>query len=85
MNYYATHTGFLWYVKLTVQIQRNFLKREAHGLKKHFFLQKVDTVLRSNPKGEEIFKEYDETKTLSDATCRQVINIPVAEMTESYG
>ncbi|KAF3861226.1 hypothetical protein F7725_000002, partial [Dissostichus mawsoni] len=41
--------------------------------------------MKSNPKGEEIFKEYDKTKTLSDATRRQMINILVAEMTESYG
>ncbi|XP_034530081.1 uncharacterized protein LOC117805460 [Notolabrus celidotus] len=47
--------------------------------------QKVDTVLRSNPKGEEIFQEYDKTKTLSDATRRQMVNILVAEMTDSYG
>ncbi|KAL3983373.1 beta-galactosidase [Sarotherodon galilaeus] len=30
--------------------------------------QKVCSVLRSNPKGEEIFNEYDKTKTLSDPT-----------------
>ena len=49
------------------------------------FLQKVDTILRSNPKGEEIFKEYDKTKTLSDTTRRHMINILVAEMTDSHG
>lgn len=48
-------------------------------------LQKVETVLRSNPKGEEIFKEYDKTKTLSDTARRQMVNILVAEMTDSYG
>lgn len=50
-----------------------------------FRLQKVETVLRSNPKGEEIFKEYNKTKTLSDAARRQMVNILVAEMTDSYG
>ncbi|XP_041672065.1 uncharacterized protein LOC121528616 [Cheilinus undulatus] len=46
---------------------------------------KVDAVLKSNPKGEEIFKEYDKTKSLSDATRRQMINILIAEMMDSYG
>ncbi|XP_013856449.1 uncharacterized protein LOC106512361, partial [Austrofundulus limnaeus] len=47
--------------------------------------QKVYTVLRSNPKGEEIFSEYNKTKTLSDATRRQMVNILVADMIESHG
>ncbi|KAM9758721.1 uncharacterized protein ACNS7B_005632 [Menidia menidia] len=47
--------------------------------------QMVYTVLRSNPKGEEIFNEYDKTKTLSDATRRQMVNILVADMIESHG
>ncbi|XP_041846863.1 uncharacterized protein LOC121643484, partial [Melanotaenia boesemani] len=47
--------------------------------------QRVYSILRSNPKGEEILKEYDKTKTLSDATRRQMVNILVAEMTDSYG
>ncbi|XP_053475764.1 uncharacterized protein LOC128604677 [Ictalurus furcatus] len=37
--------------------------------------QKVDCVLRANPKGEEIFKEYEKTKTLTDGErpgCRHV-------------
>ncbi|XP_029918844.1 uncharacterized protein LOC115367312 [Myripristis murdjan] len=60
-------------------------KRGLRELDHNEARQKVDTVLRSNPKGEEIFKEYDKTKTLSDATRRQMVNILVAEMTESYG
>lgn len=48
-------------------------------------LQKVLSVLSTNPKGEEIFREYDTTKTLSDATRKQMVNILVAEMIESYG
>ncbi|MED6253484.1 hypothetical protein ATANTOWER_031016, partial [Ataeniobius toweri] len=36
---------------------------------------KVYTVLRSNPKGEEIFSEYNKTKTMSDATRQQMISI----------
>ncbi|MEQ2223579.1 hypothetical protein ILYODFUR_038114, partial [Ilyodon furcidens] len=47
--------------------------------------QKVYTVLRSNPKGEEIFSEDNKTKTMSDATRRQMINILVADMIESHG
>ncbi|XP_038123440.1 uncharacterized protein LOC119771485 [Cyprinodon tularosa] len=47
--------------------------------------QMVYTVLRSNPKGEEIFNEYHKTKTLSDATRRQMVNILVADMIESHG
>ncbi|XP_035760815.1 uncharacterized protein LOC102792227 [Neolamprologus brichardi] len=47
--------------------------------------QKVCSVLSSNPKGEEIFNEYDKTKTLSDPTRRQMVNILVADMIESHG
>ncbi|KAM9758012.1 uncharacterized protein ACNS7B_005136 [Menidia menidia] len=47
--------------------------------------QMVYTVLRSNPKGEEIFNEYDKTKMLSDATRRQMVNILVTDMIESHG
>lgn len=47
--------------------------------------QKVQGVVSANPKGEEILREYDKTKTLSDATCKQMVNILVAEMIESYG
>ncbi|XP_008431051.1 uncharacterized protein LOC103478781 [Poecilia reticulata] len=47
--------------------------------------QKVRTALRSNPKGEEIMSEYNKTKTLSDATRRQMVNILVADMIESHG
>ncbi|KAK1890988.1 Co-chaperone protein HscB like [Dissostichus eleginoides] len=64
---------------------KNNRKRGPGEVDREESRQKVDTVLKSNPKGEEIFKEYDKTKTLSDATRRQMINILVAEMTESYG
>ncbi|XP_078797761.1 uncharacterized protein LOC111946938 isoform X2 [Oryzias latipes] len=47
--------------------------------------QMVHSALRSNPKGEEIFKEYDKTKTLSDAIRRQMVNILVADITSAYG
>uniref|UniRef100_A0A669EUP8 Uncharacterized protein n=1 Tax=Oreochromis niloticus TaxID=8128 RepID=A0A669EUP8_ORENI len=51
----------------------------------NFLLSKtVYTVLRSNPKGEEIFNEYDKTKTLSDPARRQMVNILVAVMMESH-
>ncbi|XP_053534883.1 uncharacterized protein LOC128630390 isoform X2 [Ictalurus punctatus] len=47
--------------------------------------QKVDCVLRANPKGEEIFKEYEKTKTL---TCLQPGRSPsvyVWHMLELHG
>ncbi|XP_047009845.1 uncharacterized protein LOC108261749 [Ictalurus punctatus] len=47
--------------------------------------QKVDCVLRVNPKGEEIFKEYEKTKTLTDATHKQMVNVLVADMLELHG
>lgn len=50
-----------------------------------FFKQKVCSVLSSNPKGEEIFNEYDKTKTLPDPTRWQMVNILVADMIESHG
>uniref|UniRef100_A0A3P9D6X6 Uncharacterized protein n=1 Tax=Maylandia zebra TaxID=106582 RepID=A0A3P9D6X6_9CICH len=49
-----------------------------------FFKQKVCNVLSSNPKGEEIFNEYDKTKTLSDPTHRQMVNILVTHVILSY-
>ncbi|KAJ7989843.1 hypothetical protein DPEC_G00308690 [Dallia pectoralis] len=45
----------------------------------------VDGVLRANSKGEEIFKEYETTKTLKDATRKQMVNILVADMIELHG
>ncbi|CAL8239263.1 unnamed protein product, partial [Gadus morhua 'NCC'] len=60
-------------------------KRGLVELERNEARQEVDTILRSNPKGEEIFKEYDKTKTLSDTTRRHMINILVAEMTDSHG
>ncbi|KAM7423196.1 hypothetical protein PAMA_010972 [Pampus argenteus] len=47
--------------------------------------QRVETALSSNPKGEEIFKEYKKTKTLSVVTRKQMVNILVAEMVETHG
>ncbi|KAK0155497.1 hypothetical protein N1851_002087 [Merluccius polli] len=47
--------------------------------------KRVETALSSNPKGEEIIKEYDQTKTLSVGTRKQMVNILVAEMVETYG
>ncbi|XP_076128819.1 uncharacterized protein LOC143109895 [Alosa pseudoharengus] len=60
-------------------------KRGLGDLDRDEARQKIEAILRSNPKGEEIFKEYYKKKTLSDATRRQMINILIAEMTESYG
>ncbi|KAK7877511.1 hypothetical protein WMY93_031779 [Mugilogobius chulae] len=47
--------------------------------------QNVESVLRSHPKGKNIFFEYDKTKRLSDGTRRLMVNIIVTEMTKSYG
>ncbi|XP_053534389.1 uncharacterized protein LOC128629633 [Ictalurus punctatus] len=47
--------------------------------------QKVDCVLRVNPKGEEISKEYEKTKTLADVTHKQMVNALVADMLELHG
>ena len=45
----------------------------------------VEAVLRANPKGEEVFMEYDKTKTLTDAKRKQMVNILVADMIETHG
>ncbi|KAI4872230.1 hypothetical protein NFI96_009481 [Prochilodus magdalenae] len=47
--------------------------------------QMVEAVLRANPKGEEVFMEYDKTKTLTDAKRKQMVNILVADMIETHG
>ncbi|XP_077939789.1 uncharacterized protein LOC144389513 [Gasterosteus aculeatus] len=46
--------------------------------------QMVEGVLRANPKGEEVFNEYDKTKTLIN-TSKQMVNILVADMIELHG
>ncbi|KAK7925061.1 hypothetical protein WMY93_007371 [Mugilogobius chulae] len=48
-------------------------------------LQKVESVLKSHPKGKDIFTEYEKTKKLSDGTRRLMVNMLVAEMMESHG
>ncbi|XP_073349133.1 uncharacterized protein [Pagrus major] len=60
-------------------------KRGLRDLDRDEARQKVEAALRSNPKGEEIFKEYNKMKMLSDSTRRQMVNILIADMTESYG
>ncbi|KAL3984486.1 hypothetical protein ACER0C_016111 [Sarotherodon galilaeus] len=60
-------------------------KKSLQELDRHEAKQKVCSVLRFNPKGEEIFNENDKTKTLSDPTRRQMVNILVADMIESHG
>lgn len=49
------------------------------------FWQLVDAVLRAHAKGEEIFMEYDKTKTLTDAKRKQMVNILVADMLRLHG
>ncbi|KAG8012284.1 hypothetical protein GBF38_019977 [Nibea albiflora] len=56
-------------------------KRAMKDLDRDEARQRVETALSSKPKGEEIFKEYDKTKTLSVATRKQM----VAEIIETYG
>ncbi|KAK7938990.1 hypothetical protein WMY93_002316 [Mugilogobius chulae] len=61
-------------------------KKAAHAeMDRVDALQKVESVLKSHPKGKDIFTEYEKTKKLSDGTRRLMVNILVAEMTESYG
>ncbi|XP_076837365.1 uncharacterized protein LOC143482744 [Brachyhypopomus gauderio] len=45
----------------------------------------VEAVLKANTKGEEIFMEYDKTKTLTDAKRKQMVNILVGDMIEMHG
>ena len=42
-------------------------------------------ILTSRPGGERIMQEYGKTKSLTDATRRQMMNILAAEMTETHG
>ncbi|KAL6454885.1 hypothetical protein MHYP_G00363320 [Metynnis hypsauchen] len=45
----------------------------------------IEKILTSKPGGERIMQEYEKSKTLTDATRRQMINILAAEMTETHG
>ncbi|XP_045070740.1 uncharacterized protein LOC123484442 [Coregonus clupeaformis] len=45
----------------------------------------IEKILTSKPGGERIMQEYGKTKSLTDATRRQMINILAAEMTETHG
>ncbi|XP_028441557.1 uncharacterized protein LOC114560405 isoform X1 [Perca flavescens] len=45
----------------------------------------IEIILTSKPGGERIMQEYGKTKSLTDATRRQMINILTAEMTETHG
>ncbi|XP_076836399.1 uncharacterized protein LOC143528675 isoform X2 [Brachyhypopomus gauderio] len=45
----------------------------------------IEKILASKPGGERIMQEYAKTKTLTDPTRRQMINILAAEMTETHG
>lgn len=49
------------------------------------FWQMVDSILKTNQKGEEIYREYHKTKTLTDVQRKQMVNILVADMIESHG
>ncbi|XP_072559112.1 uncharacterized protein [Paramormyrops kingsleyae] len=45
----------------------------------------IEKILTTKPGGERIMQEYARTKSLTDATRRQMINILAAEMTETHG
>ncbi|KAM9447084.1 uncharacterized protein Hap1MRO34_023537 [Clarias gariepinus] len=45
----------------------------------------IEKILTSKPGGERIMQEYGKTKSLTDTTRRQMINILAAEMTETHG
>ncbi|KAM3593311.1 uncharacterized protein V6R79_010133 [Siganus canaliculatus] len=45
----------------------------------------VEKILTTKPGGEHIMREYAKTKSLKDATRRQMINILAAEMTQTHG
>uniref|UniRef100_A0A3B3YN91 Uncharacterized protein n=1 Tax=Poecilia mexicana TaxID=48701 RepID=A0A3B3YN91_9TELE len=48
-------------------------------------LQIVYVALHQKPGGEDVLKEYNKTKSLSDPTRRKLVNILVADMIESHG
>ncbi|XP_058490287.1 uncharacterized protein LOC131464160 [Solea solea] len=45
----------------------------------------IEKILTTKPGGEKIMQEYAKTKSLKDATRRQMINILTAEMTQTHG
>ncbi|XP_061912560.1 uncharacterized protein LOC133655921 isoform X2 [Entelurus aequoreus] len=45
----------------------------------------IENILMTKPGGERVMKEYAKTKSLTNATRRQMINILAAEMTETHG
>lgn len=47
--------------------------------------QLIETILKKKPGGEVVIREYSKTKSLTDSTRRQMINILVSEMTETHG
>ncbi|XP_059930851.1 uncharacterized protein LOC132474275 isoform X3 [Gadus macrocephalus] len=52
-------------------------RSDAHAL--------VDEILHKKPGGDNVIREYDRTKMLSDSTRRKMVNILVAEMMEKHG
>ncbi len=45
----------------------------------------VDDTLKASPEGEQIYMEYGRTKTLTDARRKLMVNILVADMTQTHG
>lgn len=50
-----------------------------------FHFKLMEKILTAKPGGESIMQEYAKTKSLRDATRRQMINILAAEMTQTLG
>lgn len=73
-------------VKCFYVIVFQFFSRFKKFLTSYFMLFKlIGKILTTKPGGEHIIQEYAKTKSLTDATRRQMINILAAEMTEAHG
>lgn len=49
------------------------------------FPQVVESALTKKPGGDRIVKECNRTKSLTDSSRRQMVNILTADMAENYG
>ncbi|XP_049338304.1 uncharacterized protein LOC125803859 [Astyanax mexicanus] len=69
----------------TVILESTKRRRVAELMDRDQAKHMVEDVLKANPKGEEIFMEYNKTKTLTDGKRKQMVNILVADMIETHG
>ncbi|XDV21824.1 hypothetical protein PO909_026844 [Leuciscus waleckii] len=65
-------------IEINNEYKRTHIEQESAN-------EMVRNVLQSKPGGEKILHEYDKTKTLTDATRRQMVNLLVADMMEVHG